>query len=153
MKKQPTTQFERLDARFIHTLRHWHKFVSRLALFIVFFWFGALKIFDQSPASPLVQDLLSRTLPGLSFHTFIIFFGCFEMLIGILFLIRGLERPAIFLLAAHMVTTILPLLLLPAITWSGFLVPTLEGQYIIKNIVIIALAIGIAAELHPLPRR
>jgi uncharacterized membrane protein YkgB len=153
MKQPLAVDVERIDARIIHALRRLYRPVSRLALFIVFFWFGILKVFDASPANPLVQNLLEKTLPGISFHTFIIFFGCFEMLIGILFLIKGLERIAIPLLAVHMVTTIMPLFLLPAVTWSGFLVPTLEGQYIIKNVVIIALAIGLAAELHPLPHR
>jgi len=46
----------------------------------------------------------------------------------------------------------MPLILLPQVTWSGILVPTLEGQYIIKNLAIIAAAIGIAAHLHPLQR-
>jgi uncharacterized membrane protein YkgB len=123
MKKEPKTDFERLDATIIHVLRRLHKPISRLALFVVFFWFGILKIFDASPANPLVQELLTRTLPGLSFHSFIIFFGCFEMLIGILFLFRGFERVAIFFLVPHMMTTIMPLVLLPAVTWSGFLVP------------------------------
>ena len=52
-----------------------------------------------------------------------------------------------------MTTTILPLFLLTTVTWSGFMVPTLEGQYIIKNILIIAAAIGIAANLHPIGRK
>lgn len=144
---------ERFDARLIHFLRRVHRPVSRLALFVVFFWFGALKVFAESPANPLVESLLTKTLPGVSFQAFIIFFGCFEMLIGLMFIIPKLERLAILLLAMHMVTTALPLFVLPSTTWSAFLVPTLEGQYIIKNLVIIALAIGLAAELHPLPRR
>jgi len=49
-----------------------------------------------------------------------------------------------------MLMTFLPLFILPEVTWSGFLVPTLEGQYIIKNIVIIATAIGIVTNLRPL---
>lgn len=49
-----------------------------------------------------------------------------------------------------MIATILPLILLPSIAWSGFLVPTLEGQYIIKNLAIMALAAGVAANLHPM---
>jgi uncharacterized membrane protein YkgB len=49
-----------------------------------------------------------------------------------------------------MVTTFMPLFLIPQETWAGFFVPTLEGQYIIKNFVLIAAAIGIAANLHPL---
>ena len=72
------------------------------------------------------------------------------MLIGVAFLIPGLERLAIALLIPHMITTVLPLILLPSITWQSFLIPTLEGQYIIKNIVIIALASALAAHLHPM---
>jgi uncharacterized membrane protein YkgB len=43
-----------------------------------------------------------------------------------------------------------PLVLVPEYTWQSFLVPTLEGQYIIKNMVIIAVAIGIASLTQPL---
>ena len=71
------------------------------------------------------------------------------MIIGIAFIIPHFERLAIALLVPHMITTFLPLLFLQSITWHGFLTPTLEGQYIIKNLVIIALAMGIAAHLQP----
>jgi len=52
-----------------------------------------------------------------------------------------------------MVTTFMPLFLVTSATWSGMMVPTLECQYIIKNLLIIAAAVGIAAHLHPLPKR
>lgn len=123
---------------------------ARFGLFVIFFWFGALKLFDLSPASPLVQSLFENTMPIMPFSLFMVLFGLFEMCIGVLFLIRGAERVVIPLLLFHMVTTILPLFLLTSTTWSGMMVPTLEGQYIIKNILIIALAIGIASQLHPL---
>lgn len=123
--------------------------VARIGLFVVFFWFGALKVVGLSPASGLVQQLFAETIPFISFDAFLIGFGVFECIIGVLFLIKGFERVVMPLLLVHMVTTFLPLFYLPQETWSGFLVPTLEGQYIIKNLVIIALAIGIAAHLHP----
>jgi uncharacterized membrane protein YkgB len=126
--------------------------VARMGLFVVFFWFGLLKVIGLSPASGLVQRLFEHSITFMSFHSFIIFFGLFECLIGILFLIRGAERIVIPLLFIHMVTTFGPLFLLPQETWSGFMTPTLEGQYIIKNLVIIAAGIGIAAHLHPLPK-
>ncbi len=88
----------------------------------------------------------------MSFDTFIILFGLFECLIGILFIFPNLVRVVIPLLFLHMITTFMPLFLLPEVTWSGFLVPTLEGQYIIKNLVIIATAVAIAAHLHPLQK-
>ncbi len=120
--------------------------IARLALFIVFFWFGFLKIIQESPANPLVEHLLSEIVPFISFQNFILFLGLWEMLIGVSFLVEGWERLAIVLLAPHMVATFLPLAVLPSVTWLGFLIPTLEGQYIIKNTVIIALAIGVAAQ-------
>ena len=85
----------------------------------------------------------------MSFGLFFILFGLFECLIGILFLVKGFERIVIPLLFVHMITTLGPLFLLPEETWVKFLVPTLEGQYIIKNLVIVAVAIGIAAHLEP----
>jgi uncharacterized membrane protein YkgB len=70
------------------------------------------------------------------------------MFIGILFIIPKLERIAIFFLILHMIIVALPLFLLPQITWQKFLVPTLEGQYIIKNLAIISLALVIGAHLR-----
>jgi uncharacterized membrane protein YkgB len=139
-----------IDTALINFCRRISVPMARFGLFVIFFWFGALKVVGLSPASELVEKLFQQTIPFMSFGTFIILFGVFECLIGVLFLIRGLERLVMPLLLIHMVTTFMPLFLLPAVTWSGFLVPTLEGQYIIKNLVVIAAAIGIAANLKPL---
>lgn len=140
----------RIDFHIIALLHRYSIPLARVSLFVVFFWFGMLKILHTSPANPLVEELLSRTLPFLTFEKFILFFGIYEMLIGITFLVPKLERVAIALLVPHMITTVLPLVILPQITWQGFLTPTLEGQYIIKNCVIVALAFSIAARLHPM---
>ncbi len=127
--------------------------IARFSLFVIFFWFGLLKAIGLSPAGPVVERLFNQTIPFMGFGTFLILFGLFECLIGILFLMRGAERVVIPLLFIHMITTGGPLFFLPEETWSGFLVPTLEGQYIIKNLAIIAAAVGIAAHLHPLKSR
>ncbi len=140
----------RIDIAVIHLFRRIFLPVARFGLFVVFFWFGALKVIGLSPASGLVQQLFLETIPFVSFGAFLIGFGLFECLIGLLFLFKGFERLVIPLLFVHMATTFLPLFYLTQETWSGFLVPTLEGQYIIKNLVIIALAIGVAARLHPM---
>jgi len=141
-----------IDKGLIHFFRKISMPLARLGLFIVFFWFGALKVVGMSPASSLVQALFERTIHFISFPSFIILFGLFECLIGILFLIKGMERIVIPLFLLHMVTTFLPLFLLPQETWSATMIPTLEGQYIIKNILLIAAAVGIAAHLHPMRR-
>ncbi len=144
---------EQIDIKLVQFFKRISVPVARFGLFVVFFWFGLLKVIGLSPASGLVQNLFEQTIPFMQFSTFLILFGLFECLIGVLFLIRGLERVVLPLLLLHMVTTFMPLFLLPQETWSGFLVPTLEGQYIIKNLVIIATAIFIAAQLTPLSHR
>ena len=123
---------------------------ARLAIFVVFFWFGALKVVGLSPASALVQALFETTMPIMSFSLFIVLFGVLEMVIGLLFLLPGAERAVLPVLFFHMATTFMPLVFLSSETWSGFLVPTLEGQYIIKNVLIIALAIVVASQLRPM---
>lgn len=144
-------QFARFDAYVIQYIKHAALPIARGALFIVFFWFGLLKVLDVSPANSLVKALLENILPFVSFNAFRIFFGLYEMVIGLAFLIKGAERLAIALLLPHMITTFLPLILLPDATWESVLVPSFTGQYIIKNLVIIALALSIAAHVHPLP--
>ncbi len=146
-------KMQKADESIIHFFQRISMPVARFGLFVVFFWFGFLKVIGLSPASDLVQHLFESTIPYVSFHSFMVFFGLFECLIGILFLIRGFERIVIPLLFIHMITTFGPLFLLPSETWSGFLVPTLEGQYIIKNLVIIATAIAIAAHMHPMAKK
>lgn len=145
-------QLYRIDRLLIHFFRNFYRPVARFGLFLVFFWFGALKVLGLSPATPLVESLFETTVPFMGFATFIVLFGLFECVIGILFLVRGAERVVMPLLLFHMVTTFLPLVLLSSVTWSGFLIPTMEGQYIIKNILIIAAAMGIVAHLEPLKK-
>lgn len=116
---------------------------ARISFFIVYFWFGILKILDTSPANPLAAALQEKTLPFLTFQQFIIFFSLYEMLIGILFLVPKFTRFVYVLFILHMGTTLMPLFLLPEYSWQGFLTPTLEGQYMIKNLVLISLASAI----------
>lgn len=144
--------FQALDLYLIRFFKKISVPLARVGLFIVFGWFGILKIFNYSPASPLVQKLFEHTISFMPFSTFLILFGVLEFIIGVLFLIRGMERAAFLLLILHMVTTFMPLFLLPSVTWSSWFVPTLEGQYIIKNIVIIATAMGIVSHLHPMKK-
>jgi len=120
--------------------------LSRIAIFVIYFWFGFLKLFDLSPAKPLVESLLNKTLPFVGFDQLMIFLGIWEMIIGIVFLIPKLEKVAIAILALHTITTFMPLFFLPSIAWKSFLVPTLEGQYMIKNLITIALAVNIVSQ-------
>lgn len=112
---------------------------ARLALGIVFIWFGALKMIgDLSPA----YDLVAATVYWLTPEIIIPLIGLWEVAIGVAFLFPPLTRVALLLLIPQMPATFLPLVLLPAVTFT--VVPwglTLEGQYIVKNLVIIACAL------------
>ena len=131
--------------------------LSRASLFLIYSWFGFLKIIGLSPASGMVTELFQKTLDplmhlvgfSLSPEIFIIIFGGVEVIIGILFILPGRERIAGWVFFAHMFTTTLPLFFLKESVWIKILVPTLEGQYIIKNIALIACAINIISYVKP----
>lgn len=134
------------------TLKQFSILLARISLFVIYFWFGLLKVIGQSPASGMVTELFEKTLgPMLAFvhmsflspEVFLVIFGIIEMLIGILILIPGKEKIAIVIFFAHMLTTSLPLFFLKASVWVHPFVPTLEGQYIVKNLALISCVIAI----------
>ncbi len=143
---------QKFDIRIISRFQKLEVPLARIAIFIVYFWFGLLKLFGVSPATSLVQALFEKTIQFMPFATFYTLFAIFEVAIGLLFLVRGLERLAIFLIGLHLITTILPLIFLPHIAWQAFLVPTLEGQYIIKNVLIAASAVVVGSKLIPIKK-
>lgn len=119
-------------------------FLIRLPLFIIFFWFGLLKVIELSPARQLIIDTVFW-MPFLSAEAWVIVIGYWEMLIAIFFLSKRTTFLAMILLFLQMSGTFMPLILLPDISFqsSNPLLPTLEGQYIIKNIIIITAALVI----------
>jgi|TARA_E500000178_G_C16908521_1_gene701455 uncharacterized membrane protein YkgB len=117
-------------------------YLVRIPMFIIFFWFGFLKIVDLSPAQELVQDTV-YWMPFLSAEMWTYVIGFWEVLIGVFFLFKKTTLIAMLLLLIQMSGTFLPLVILPEITFqdSNPFLPTLEGQYIIKNIIIITAAL------------
>lgn len=113
---------------------------ARISMFAVFFWFGFLKVIGVSPAHDLVIDLLDKTLPFIPDNPFVIFLGVWEALVGVLFLFKKTTKWAFYLLVVQMFTTFGPLVFLLETSWqTNFLVPTLVGQYILKNLILLAL--------------
>lgn len=100
---------------------------------------------ELSPAIGVVHLIYEHTAWFIPWHVFIILFGAYECVIGIILLFPGKEKYALYMLIPHAITTFAPLILLPGLAWRGLLVPNLIGQYIIKNLVIISLAIFIAS--------
>ncbi|MBK6979302.1 MAG: hypothetical protein IPH28_21250 [Cytophagaceae bacterium] len=111
---------------------------NRIALFVVYFWFGLLKTIGISPATGLVGDLAHVTLPFLDAGQFIVFFGVFEVILGLLWLFPKYTKLAFWLMVFHLITTFLPTVFLPEVAWNQIFTPSLVGQYIIKNLVILA---------------
>lgn len=146
MKKK----IDAIDIRLISFFRRTYIPVARASIFIVFFWFGFIKLIGESPASPLAQALTAKTVGLQYFDQLFYLLALVECIIGILFLIPKATRIVIPLLLIHMAIVCAPLVLVPEFTWQSFLVPTLEGQYIIKNVLVIAVAIGIAASTSPI---
>lgn len=145
-------KIEHWDEKIIVFFRRTYIPAARIALFVVFFWFGFLKITGASPAGDLAEALTAKTIGMDWFEVSFKILAFMECLIGILFLIPKAVRVVIPLLGVHMLVVCAPLVLVPEFTWQSFMVPTLEGQYIIKNLVIVALAFGIAAHTRPLAR-
>jgi uncharacterized membrane protein YkgB len=123
----------------------------RLSLGVVFLWFGALKFLPNvSPA----QELATRTIQTLSgglvpASVSMPILAGWECVIGLGLLVgRGL-RGILFLLYVQMLGTLTPLVLFPDEVFTRFpYVPTLEGQYIIKNLVLISAGIVVGATVR-----
>ena len=118
--------------------------VARVSLFIVFFWFGFLKIIKVSPAEELVRSLYNVTIINyIDFSAVLLMLGIFECFIAVIWLLPFLTRMALYNYIIHFILTILPLFLLTEISWQYLFTLTLIGQYIIKNICILSLVFSI----------
>jgi len=136
--KHPT--FDKIDLAISGWMYKNGRFYLRISLAVIFIWFGALKLFGLSPA----EDLIAKTITWMPSDIFIPILGWWEIIIGICLLFKPLLRFAIFLLFMQMSGTILPLILLPEVCYTQFPFGlTLEGQYIIKNLIIISAALVI----------
>jgi uncharacterized membrane protein YkgB len=137
---------DRLDRRVASWMASRGPTLLRWALGIVFIWFGALKLFaGASPAEALVK----RTVYWFDPDWFFPLLGVWEIAIGAGLLARPLIRLAILLLLLQMPGTFLPLVVVPEACWVRFpFVLTLEGQYIVKNLVLIAAALVVGGTVR-----
>jgi uncharacterized membrane protein YphA (DoxX/SURF4 family) len=143
--------FDRIDRKITRWMAHNSLGILRVSLGIVFFWFGILKFFPGlSPA----QDLAGRTIQTLSFglvqpELSLPVLAAWETAIGLGLITGWFMRGTLLLLALQMVGTVLPLFFFPNEVFSQVpYAPTLEGQYIIKNIVLVAAALVIGATVR-----
>jgi uncharacterized membrane protein YkgB len=122
----------------------------RLSLAIVFGWFGLLKLFGLCPLGGFV----CRTLPFLPANACLTFLGAWEVVIGLCLLVPPLVRIGLGLLLLHLPGTVLPFLVLPQECFDPFPYGlTVEGQYIVKNLVLASAALTVAMRGNASSRR
>ena len=156
---RPGSPLDRFDRRVTRIAADHGLTALRIALGIVFLWFGAIKLVPGlSPA----EDLAGRTIETLTSGVVpasiaVPVLAIWEVAIGVGLLVGRWMRATLLLLFVQMLGTITPLFLFPEETWIRFpIAPTLEGQYIIKNVVLVAAAFVLGAtvrggELSPEP--
>ena len=138
--------FSSLDKKLTNWMANYGLLILRISLGIVFFWFGMLKFFEGlSPAEELVRNTVYFVDPDL----FLPVLAAWESLIGIGLITGKFLRVTILLLFLQMPGTALPLLILPEKVWTVFPYGlTLEGQYIVKNLVLIGAGLVIGATVR-----
>jgi len=123
----------------------------RISLGIIFFWFGFLKFF---PGVSSAEGIATKTITVITFGLIqpsvsIIILASLETLIGLGLIFNKFMRETLFLLFLQMLGTITPLFFFPSETFKMFpFVPTLEGQYIIKNLILISAGLVIGATVR-----
>ena len=129
-----------LDASACHCLR--------ISIGIVFVWFGLLKIFDVSP----VSELVAKTIYWFDPDVVVPALGVFEVFVGLCLIAGRLMRIALPLLVLQMAGTFLVLVMHPDVAFQGgnpFLL-TVEGEFVIKNLVLLSAALVIGSRLAPI---
>jgi len=138
--------YDELDIFITKFMSKWGITFLRYSLGLIYIWFGILKPFGLSPA----QELIENTVYWFDNpKTFVPILGWWEVIIGFTMCIKPLIRVSIFLLFIQMPGTFLPLILLPEVCFNNFPFGlTLEGQYIIKNLIIISAALVVGSTVR-----
>ncbi len=144
-------QFNRVDEQLTRWMARYGIPLLRISLGVVFFWFGVLKFFPElSPA----QDLAGRTIERLSLGLIapdvsLVILATLECVIGLGLIFGVYLRAVLLLLAFQMLGTLTPVVLFPDQVFGQIpYAPTLEGQYIIKNFVLISAALVLGATVR-----
>ncbi len=147
MQLRELSDVKKFDLKLITFLNRVSLPALQISLGIIFIWFGVLKVFGDSPAN----DLITKTVYWFNPDVFIPILGIWEAAIGLCLLVPSFIRVGLFLLALQMPGTFLPLVLLPEVCFVS--IPfnlTLEGKYIVKNLVLIGAAMAVGGRLTPI---
>ena len=145
-EKIVTKYFDKFDKNITAWMGKYGLLILRVCLGIIFLWFGVLKFFKGlSPA----EDLVRNTVYFMDPDIFIPILALWESVIGLGLITGKYMRLTLLLLFLQMPGTILPLFILPEKVWTIFPYGlTLEGQYIIKNLVLISAGLVLGATVR-----
>lgn len=134
-------KFKHLDDFLIAFMRRYGISILRIALGVVFVWFGALKVLGVSP----VVDLLRDTYSFFPQEPLILILGWIEVMIGVCLIFKLFLRSVLALLWIQMAGTFFTFFLNPPLFFShgNILLLTQTGEFVVKNIVFIASGIVI----------
>lgn len=145
------SRLEPIDVRLTDWMARHGVLLTRVALGVVFLWFGAIKLVPGwSPAA----ELATRTVTKLTFGVVppeisLPVLALWEVAIGLGLLSGRALRATLLLLFLQMPGTLLPLVFFPRETFTIFpIAPTLEGQYILKNLVLVGAALVVGATVR-----
>ncbi|MFO7964316.1 MAG: hypothetical protein R6U50_10380 [Desulfobacterales bacterium] len=138
------------DRRLADWMEQWGHRIHRLTLAIVFFWFGALKVAGYKSATSLIAHTVYFASPEIV----VPILGLWEMAIGICLFIHSLLRIALLLLAVRLAGTLLALVIRADVCFVNFpLVPSLEGQYLVKDFLLFGAALVIGGTIREEQRK
>jgi len=126
--------------KIINWIKKNHSLILRIFMFVVYFWFGGLKLIGLSPA----EDFVAKAIPFVNDDIFFLILGIVEVFIGIGFLIKPITKIVFWTFLFHMMGTFLPFVTIPSDVFTIF--PhglSLEGQYIIKNLALVGVGFSI----------
>lgn len=141
-----TSIIDRVDQILIPALRRWAIPVLRMALAVVFIWFGALKILGVSP----VNDIVASTVYFFDPAWFIPVLGVVEVAVGVGLALRVGMRLVLAVLMAQMLGTFLVFVLLPDLAFrdGNPLLLTTEGEFVLKNLVLLGAGMVVASRVR-----
>ena len=148
--KMNNSKFEKIDQAIARVMNTWAIPAIRFSFAIIFFLFGILKPLGVSPAESIVKATVVW-LPFGEPNWWLNLIGWWEVVIGLTFLFKKTTRIAIGLLFLQMLGTFMPLVFLPEVVYQkgySLYMPTMEGQYIIKNLMIISAALVVGGTVY-----
>ena len=146
-----SARFDRLDRAITDTMARSGVTSLRISLGIVFFWFGFLKFFPGvSPAETLATGTIELMTGGLiEPRTAMIILAAWESAIGIGLITGKALRVTLLLLFLQMPGTVMPMFFFPDLTFQSIpFVLTIEGQYIVKNLVLVSAGLVIGSTVR-----